>query len=154
MLGQAFARSNEARNMDTTRRDQLIRQMEQAENSGLGLPLVTLEDFFVGNDQCGSICPHVEPQPSPSDVFVVFNLIRENTNVDAVFVMPTQIDSNNDWPFSDTVWIITSLSENELRNLIPKNFWPSEFSSGWPRHFKVQERPVPEGMRPVAAWYD
>ncbi|MEQ1694619.1 MAG: hypothetical protein ABL901_02160 [Hyphomicrobiaceae bacterium] len=140
--------------MDTSRRDALIQAMEAAERTGDGFLLVSLDDFFVGNDQFGSICPHVIPQPHPSEVFAVFEAIRQNTSVGGVYVMPTQIDRYDEWPFSDTIWIITSLSLAQLEAMIPMNFLPSEWLEGWPTHFKCQERFVPEGMRPIAAWYD
>lgn len=89
--------------MDKERRDALVQLMEEAEAGGFEFPLVTLEEFFVGNDQSGSICAHVTPQPSPPEVMTVLEVIRGHPVVGGVYVMPTQIDDDEDWPFSDTV---------------------------------------------------
>lgn len=140
--------------MDKERRDALVQLMQDAQAGGFEFSLVTLEEFFFGNDQMGSICPHVTPQPSPPEVMAVFEVIRGHPAVAGVYVMPTQIDDDEDWPFSDTVWIITSLSVQELEEMVPRNFCPSEWIAGWPTHYSLPERPVPLGMRPLAAWYD
>lgn len=140
--------------MDAVRRDDLIQRMQRAEASGHGYLLVALEDFFAGNDQYGSICPNLDPPPDPAEVFSYFAALRNDPDVGAVYVMPSQIDAVDEWPFADTIWVMTRLSAEELSRRLPAAIAPSEIFEGWPSHYAVEQRPVPAGMRPFAVWYD
>jgi hypothetical protein len=66
-------------------------------------PLVTLEEFFDGNESAGSICCNLTPTPEPAEVYEVLKGIRSRSDVADVRVQITMFDDPDDWPFSDTV---------------------------------------------------
>src|SRR5262245_15811481 len=70
-------------------------------------PLLTLAEFFDGNDVVGSICCNLSPTPTPAEVYTVLSRIAARPEVSDVRVQVTMFD-DPEWPFSDTVWVITN----------------------------------------------
>ncbi|MEZ5998898.1 MAG: hypothetical protein R3B98_09415 [Hyphomonas sp.] len=117
------------------------------------LPLVTLEEFFAGNDDAGSIWCNVMCAPEPDEVFERLKSIRDREDVADVRIMVTQYDGGREeWPFSDTIFFVTSASEGDVRAWLGDEYQPNEV---WVDEFKRAERiDVPEGMAAIAAWWD
>src|SRR5688500_8873122 len=90
-------------------------------------PIVTLEEFFEGNDDYGSIGYNFYPeQPAPSEFYDLFKRIRERPNVADVLVEVTQQEMPNDWPSTDTVWILTAASLKEVASWLGERFQADE----------------------------
>src|SRR5262245_66661078 len=70
-------------------------------------PLLTLAEFFDGNDVVGSIGCNLSPTPTPSEFRAILAAIAARPDVGDVRVQVTMFD-DPDWPFSDTVWSMTS----------------------------------------------
>jgi hypothetical protein len=117
------------------------------------IPLLTLEAFFEGNDIDGSICCNLEPCPSPKEVFEALKTIRSKTEVADILVQITAFD-DPDWPFSDTVWVITSADSETVRSWLPKSIEPNECWEGWVESQTYEEYKLPAGMNPIACWWD
>lgn len=117
-------------------------------------PMLSLEEFFEGNDDGASIWCNLEDAPEPDEVYAILKTIRARPDVETVYIMVTQHDGPGSWPFSDTVWVVTSAHADEVVEWLPKGFRPDESWEGIPDHFKVEPVPVPEGKRLVALWYD
>jgi hypothetical protein len=139
--------------VDVAKRDQLLAKVGSVNRKNRDLLLVSLEEFFDGNDDAGSIWPNLEIEPIPAEVFKVLKGIRERKNVSDVLVLVAQFDGGEDeWPFSDTVFIITSASEEEVQSWFGDNYAPDEV---WVDDFsRARAVPVPDSMRPIAAWWD
>ena len=116
-------------------------------------PLLTLEEFFEGNDVVGSIGCNLETTPDPSEFYKLLNQIREKKNVQDVRVQVTAFD-DPDWPFSDTVWVITSEEPEVVSSWFPEHLKPDECWSGWIDDQPYEEIEVQLGMEPVACWWD
>jgi hypothetical protein len=116
-------------------------------------PLVTLEEFFEGNDISGSICCNLSPMPEPAEVYAVLKQIRARGDVADVRIEITMFDIP-EWPFSDTVWIITSAAPQEVRSWFSREMAPDEVYSGWSEGTRREAVEVPAGMVPVCCWYD
>src|SRR5689334_4622956 len=70
-------------------------------------PLVTLEEFFEGNNDPGSIGYNFYPdQPRPGEFYELFKQIRDHPEVSNVLVEVSQHEAPEEWPSTDTVWII------------------------------------------------
>ncbi len=140
--------------MDLKRRDALLARIGDVNQKIEDLPLVTLEEFFVGNDDGASIWCNLDSAPSPDKVYGVLKGIRARDDVADVRIMVTQFDGGEeDWPFSDTVYFITSGSEDDVRSWLGEEYQPDEIESG--NSFDRAERlPVPSGMQVVYAWWD
>jgi len=114
-------------------------------------PLLALAEFFDGNLVSGSIGCNLTPTPEPAEFYEVFKQIASHPNVADVRVQVTMFD-DPEWPFSDTVWIITSAQPQEVATWFTEETRPDECSSGWSG--ATEFCPVPAGMQPVACWWD
>lgn len=69
-------------------------------------PLLTLTEFFSGNEVDGSIGCNLNPTASPSEFHELLAVISRRHDVAEVRVQVTMFD-DPEWPFTDTVWVIT-----------------------------------------------
>ncbi len=118
-------------------------------------PLVTLEEFFEGNDDFGSIGGNFYPeQPAPAEFYAFFRAIREKPNVADVRVQVTQHDTPEEWPFSDTIWIITSASPETVTAWFGQRFAADEIFPSLHTDRRYESISVPEGMNVIGVWWD
>jgi hypothetical protein len=108
----------EVATMDGVRRSQLIERLR-----ALGLPspdrpfpLVTLEEFFEGNDDYGSIGCNLNPMLGPEFFFEKLKLIRLQPNVQDVLVQVIEVEQEDPtmWPFSDRVYVLTDAAPDDV----------------------------------------
>jgi hypothetical protein len=116
-------------------------------------PLLTLEEFFEGNDYYGSIGCNLPAAVYPHEFFEVFQKLRDRPDVADVLVEVKSWDDPEDWPFSDTVWVITSLSRQDIQQRLGKRLRGDVLRVGWPEH-PIECVEVPPGTRPIAVWWD
>ena len=92
-----------------TDREKLIAKIEAQNPSGeLQEIVVSLEDFFTGNNDTGSIGVNLGPDQPPITKFHrVLREIRARPNVQDVLVRIYDYDDPTSWPYTDTVYIIT-----------------------------------------------
>lgn len=117
-------------------------------------PLLMLSEFFEGNDDFGSIGCNLSPPPGPAKFNEVLKQIASRSEVADVRVQITMFDDPTMWPFSDTVWIITSAAPQTVAEWFDEAMRPDNCSAGWTEHVSFEPLDVPEGMRPVACWWD
>jgi hypothetical protein len=119
-------------------------------------PLVTLEEFFEGNDDYGSIGYNFgRPQPAPAEFYALFQQIRDRPDVSDVLVEVSQHEMPDEWPSTDTVWIITSSVESDVLAWLGDRFAPDDqLWIGWTDHKTREPYAVPSGMRPIGVWWD
>ena len=117
-------------------------------------PLVTLAEFFEGNDVDGSIGCNLNPMPTAAEFYQLLKVIAARPDVGEVRVQITMFDNPDEWPFSDTVWVITSASPEEVASWFDEAVRPDECSAGWPEGAALEPCKVPPGMNPVMCWWD
>jgi hypothetical protein len=117
------------------------------------LPLLSLAEFFEGNDVVGSIGCNLTPTPKPSEFYQLLKRVAARPDVADVRVQVTMFDGP-EWPFSDTVWIITSATPEEVRDWFEEVVRPDECWRGWTEGVTFEPCSVPPGMDPVACWWD
>lgn len=116
-------------------------------------PLLSLEEFFTGNDVYGSICCSVTPEQSPQSILNHLRKIRDRNDVNNVLIEITMFD-DPEWPFSDKVLIITSATPAEVQNWFDEEIAPDECWEGWSEGTDYGHVIVPPGMKPVSCWWD
>ncbi len=116
-------------------------------------PLLTLEEFFEGNDVDGSIWCNCSPTPSPAEVYAVLKRVRAQNGVADVRVEIAMFDVP-EWPFSEVVWVVTSAPPEQVKSWFPKAVAPDAVSIGWGKSAAYEPLEVPAGMHPVACWWD
>lgn len=104
--------------MDITRRKELI---ERIKTLGLPspdhpLPLVTLEEFFVGNDDDGSIGCNLTPMLGPKFFFEKLKFIRSQPSVQDLLVEVAEVEEEAPemWPFADRIYIFTNRTPEDV----------------------------------------
>ncbi|RTE49312.1 hypothetical protein [Actinobaculum sp. 352] len=92
-------------------------------------PLLTLEEFFDGNDVVGSILCNVVldeegyDAPTPQQVRAVLEAIRARDDVDDVRVAIGMFD-DPDWPFAEEVVVVTDADPNVVLGWFPEAYAP------------------------------
>lgn len=117
-------------------------------------PLLTLSEFFEGNEDFGSIGCNLSPPPGPAKFYQVLKEIAARSDVADVRVQITMFDDPTMWPFSDTVWIVTSAAPQKVREWFDPKLRPDNCSAGWTKGVSFEAVSVPEGMQAVACWWD
>jgi len=58
------------------------------------------------------------------------------------------------WPFSDTVYVMTSASDEEVMSWFPSELAPDVVEEAYPLNGRFEPCEVPAGARVVACWWD
>ena len=91
---------------------------------------IPLELFFDGNTVVGSIIPNSYPNKvDPQVLYKDLINIKSLDVVSDIFVRIADFD-DEEWPFADSIYIITSLSVEGIMELL-KDYSPDEVSEGW-----------------------
>ncbi len=140
--------------MDIQKRDALLGLIGDVNGKRSNCPLVTLEQFFEGNDDGGSIWCNLPASPNPAKVYEILRGIRDREDVADVRIMVTQYDGDDCWPFSDTIYFIAQASEDEVIAWLGEDFRPDEVWSGDGFGPRAQALDVPADHNVVGAWWD
>ena len=119
------------------------------------VPLLSLEEFFEGNDEVGSIGCNLTSEPGPGEFYDLLRNIRLKLEVSDIRIQITCVDRpGEDWPFSDTIWFVTTAEPERVRDWFPEHLAPDEIWEGWNRGVTYDPCSIPAGQRVIAAWYD
>ncbi len=139
---------------DEERRGRLLARIGNINDFSQPRPLVTLEEFFEGNNDPGSIGYNLLDPPEPREFYILLLEIRKRPGVGDVRIEIKQLEDPKDWPCTDTIWVITTASLPEVRSWFPKRLAPSELMEGLEASpYSVENYSVPKGMRAVRVWY-
>lgn len=135
--------------------ERLLQRIGDANDFSRPRALVTLEEFFEGNDDPGSIGYNLPDPPEPREFYKLLAAIRDRADVADVRVQIMDHENADGWPSSDTLWIITSAAPEEVRNWFPERLAPDELLDGFDAcAVDIELVAVPDEMRAVGAWYD
>lgn len=92
---------------------------------------ITLNDFFDNTNCNDSIGVNIYPNPPSIEKFhQVFKDLISQGKADNVYVRISDIEEPEEWFFSDTIYVIGSLSLDELKNQI-NVLRPDEIYENW-----------------------
>lgn len=117
-------------------------------------PLLTLAEFLRGNNCVGSIGCNLIPTPEPAEFLALLERIAARPEVADVRVQVTMFDDPKRWPFSDTVWVITTAGPEEVAGWFDEDVRPDDCRRGWTEGVEFEEYTVPKGMSPISCWWD
>jgi len=120
---------------------------------GTPTPLLTIEEFFEGNEHVGSIGCNLESEPAPSRFYEMFKRIAARPDVKDIRIQITMFD-DPEWPFSDTVYIMTTSAPEEVAGWIDEDLKPDEVGEGFVSGQQYEPYTVPSGTRVVCCWWD
>lgn len=134
-------------------RERLLRRIGDINDFSRPRPLVTLDEFFEGNRDPGSIGYNLPDPPDPQEFRSFLGSISERDVVCAVLVEVKDLEDPDGWPSSDTAWVITSAGIDDVAAWVPKRFRPDDYLAGFPES-GVEPYEIPTGFRSVGLWYD
>lgn len=118
-------------------------------------PLVTLEEFFTGNEDYASIGYNLPEQPSPQDFFRLLRTIRDRVDVTDVRIEVKDQEDPEGWPSTDTIWVITSASADDVVSWLPDAIKPDDVLSGFDSSAtSIEPYDLPNDTNAVGIWYD
>ena len=138
--------------MDIQKRDALVRHVNELK-ARKQVPLVTLEEFFDGNDDGSSIWCNLSGAPQPADVLKILRPLTARADVADIRVMITQIDGGDEWPFSDTVYVVTTATPEDVAAWFDEDHAPDEVYA-LENPAPTDDLRVPEGYSVIACWWD
>ena len=129
-----------------------VNRLGHPDEPGTPRPLLTIDEFFEGNAEVGSIGCNLDGAPSPDAFYSLFQAIAQRPDVRDIRVQITAFDVP-EWPFSDTVYIMTSATPEEVATWFPEHLRPDET---WQGFLDQPYEPylVPDGVQAVACWWD
>jgi hypothetical protein len=117
--------------------------------------LVTLAEFFEGNNDWGSIGYNCLKPQSPQEWYRFLKGIASRPDVHDVRIEVQEQPSPDRWPFTETIWVITTASPDDVRAWFPEHMHPDDIFLGLDRPVgKVQPYDIPAGYTAVGLWYD
>lgn len=139
-------------------RDRLLARIGDINDFSRPRPLVTLEEFFEGNDDPGSIGYNLPDPPEPREFYKFLLGLRAKGEVTDIRIEVKDLEDPDGWPSSDTIWIITTASPRDVRSWFPERLAPDEVLDGFEPYGKqepgLEAYSIPKGSRAVGLWYD
>ena len=120
---------------------------------GNAVPVISIESFFDGNRDEGSIGCNLRPHPGVTRFHDVLLRIRSLPTVQDVLVGIHDASDPGSWPYAETVYVLTTSPTQEIADLAVE-LQPSEVVDN--ELFNVIiGLPAPRpGMRTVLLWWD
>jgi hypothetical protein len=92
--------------------------------------IVSIERFFDGNDDLGSIGCNLMEHPGIDAFRERLTGLLQRPDVEAVYARIYELDPGDGcWPFTDTIFIVGTISREELLNIL-RPLEPSEIGPG------------------------
>jgi hypothetical protein len=115
---------------------------------------VPLELFFNENSDESCIgCNLGDERPSTATFFKLLATLQARPEVQGIWMRICDWDESNSWPFSDTAYVLTSLSESDIRKALAELI-VGEVSEGW-LYGKPAAAPVlAPGFVVFSLWWD
>lgn len=119
-------------------------------------PLVSLEDFFVGNEDYGSIGCNLSEHPGPQFFFETLKEVRARGDVQDVLVEVSEVEESDEsmWPFSDRVYILSGAARGEVADMVAA-LMPDEVEEGFAYGAPPSSAPgLRAGVKVYGVWWD
>lgn len=134
-------------------RERLLKRIGDVNNFDLPRPVVTLEEFFEGNEDPASIGYNLNDTYTPQEFYGFFRKLRDLPDVSNVLIEVKDLEDEEGWPSTDTIWFVTSLSEAALARHFEERIRPDEWRT-YPPDYPMEPIRCPVGTHAIAAWYD
>jgi hypothetical protein len=117
-------------------------------------PLVTIEEFFDGNDDPASIGYNLPDPPMPAEFAELLSSIARRDDVTDVRIEVKDLEIEDGWPSSDSIWIFTTAPLETVKGWFPERLAPDDWRDVTALPDTVESYEIPAGVRGVCAWYD
>ncbi|WP_280835131.1 hypothetical protein [Mycolicibacterium frederiksbergense] len=130
-----------------------VNRLGDVEDPGTPTPLLTIDEFFDGNDVVGSIGCNLYPEVDPQVVRAALVRIAERPDVYDVRVAIYSFD-DPDWPYAERVVIATTSTPAEVMDWFPEDLAPSDAWVGPEEGFNTEPYELAAGSSMVICWWD
>lgn len=141
--------------MDQHKRTQLIEQLRTVglPSHDAPSPVVSLEAFFDGNDDVGSLGCNLTDHPGMERFHSVLQQIRNRSDVYDVLIEVSEVEEADDdmWPFSEQLFVISTADPAAVASLLDE-LQPTEITDDTP--LPPSAPAVPAGFTIYSAWWD
>jgi hypothetical protein len=137
-----------------TARARLLARIGDINDLSRPRPLVTIDEFFDGNDDYGSIGYNLPDPPDPQEFYRLLSTIAAQPEVGDVRIEVKDLEDPDGWPATDTIWIFTTASPDAVRGWFPERLAPDEWWTPEDIEHEVEPYSPPPGMQAVLAFYD
>lgn len=145
-----------AKKSDALRLQQLREKIKQQEAEGGDNPIVSLDDFFIGNEDIGSIGCNLSPPLTQGIFYQNLKDICSRPDVEEIWIEITDLEEDNPdpltWPFSDKIFIVTSASQPEVARWL-EPLQPDEVDSFY-INSRLKSTELEAGTKIYRAWWD
>ncbi|WP_163505057.1 hypothetical protein [Fodinicola acaciae] len=117
-------------------------------------PLVTLAEFFDGNDDPASIGYNLPAPPAPAEFAELLSSIARRDDVIDVRIEVKDLEDPDGWPSSDSIWIFTTADLSTVQKWFPERFVPDEWHLVTELEETTEPYQIPAGAHGIHAWYD
>lgn len=109
---------------------------------------ISVKDFFEGNYVEGSFATNAcTNEFDVREFYDVFKEIEKKENVKEVYIEICDIDIEEEWPYSDTAFVVTTADEEEIKDWF-KDAFPSEIDE----HVSIKK--LENGYKLYCLWWD
>jgi hypothetical protein len=140
--------------VDAAARDRLLARIGDINDVTRPRPLVTVEEFFDGNDDPASIGYNLPGPAGPQEFHRLLAGIAARPGVSDVRIEVKDLEDPDGWPSADTIWIFTTASLDTVRGWFPDHLSADEWSTADVGEHDVEPYSPPPGVRAVIAFYD
>ncbi len=123
----------------------------------LGFPakevVLTLDEFFAGNEEASSIGVNLSSPPPPEEFHRVLKALIDRGDAERILVRVNDIQDPADWFYSDAIHVIGTIGREALADAVAQ-LHPDEVYEGWMYGVPVNADPVTEGLRVYTLWWD
>jgi len=114
---------------------------------------VTVDEFFNGNEDDGSIGANLYPeQPSLQFFWDTFNTMLASAKVENIFIRIADAE-DTDWFYTDTAYVVGDVTFEEVTEMV-KELHPSEIYNEWMYGQPVNLSGINPGKKVYSLWWD
>jgi hypothetical protein len=117
-------------------------------------PLVTVTEFFDGNDDAGSIGYNLPGSVMPDEFYQLLLSVSARNDVVDVRIEVKDLESGDGWPSSDSIWIFTTAPLEDVRGWFPERLAPDDWRLTTALDESTEPYEIPPGTHAINAWYD
>jgi hypothetical protein len=137
--------------VDVHKRDNLLRAIRSQPEHENGRALVSVTEFYNGNDDLGSIGCNLSDHPGLSHFRDVLQSIEARDDVDEIWLQIYDLEEG-DWPFSENVLIFGTVPKSAVEQMT-KTLQPSEIGEMLLDWTPSREAHL-AGRRYINLWWD
>jgi hypothetical protein len=118
-------------------------------------PVVSLERFFEGNTDYGSIGCNLSDHPGPEGFYRLLKAVRDRDDVQDVLIEVYEIEEDDDtmWPFSERLYVLTRAAPEQIAGWLSP-LQPDEIGEGYAQGKPAAAPQLEPGLRVLSAWWD